>query len=76
MLGRPNYNAIIWQDTRTNRIASALPGDACRTNRFPTRLTGRELHCLIELTHYPPYPRVAGCSRALTPRYRWSREAL
>ena len=24
--GRPWYNAIVWQDTRTDRIVSALPG--------------------------------------------------
>ncbi|PRC61081.1 hypothetical protein C6A85_12800, partial [Mycobacterium sp. ITM-2017-0098] len=25
--GRPYYNAIVWQDTRTDRIASALDRD-------------------------------------------------
>ncbi len=29
--GRPYYNAIVWQDTRTDRIASALDRDGQET---------------------------------------------
>ncbi len=36
--GRPYYNAIVWQDTRTDRIAAALDRDG-RGNRIRERRT-------------------------------------
>ncbi|HVD93988.1 MAG TPA: glycerol kinase GlpK [Vicinamibacterales bacterium] len=36
--GRPWYNAIVWQDTRTDRIINALPGEAAQLIRARTGL--------------------------------------
>jgi glycerol kinase len=36
--GRPWYNAIVWQDTRTDRIINALPADAAQLIRARTGL--------------------------------------
>ena len=53
--GRPYYNAIVWQDTRTDRIASALDrdgrGDVIRQKAgLPpaTYFSGGKIQCILE----------------------------
>ena len=71
--GRPYYNAIVWQDTRTDRIASELeragPGRShpaarpgCR--RRPTSPAARSSGCWTTSTGCGPTPRRATRSSA------------
>ncbi len=70
--GRPYYNAIVWQDTRTDRIASELERSGPATSsgtrpgcpRPPTSPAARSSGCWTTWTGCGPTPRRATPSSA------------